>query len=102
MVIAFFATTEIATFAILEIVAIELFGNSERLDSSGGQVTSSRPVLLGGRSKMVSHQPAGNPEELFLTVRKSRTVEKSEIYEDDIPESFSTRGASEERRKSRK
>jgi hypothetical protein len=63
---------------------------------------------------MVSHQPAGNPEELFLTVRKSRTVEKvrsrsskrllletSEIYKEDIPESFSTRGAFEERRKSR-
>lgn len=31
MVIAFFATTEIATFAILEIVAIELFGKAERL-----------------------------------------------------------------------
>lgn len=34
VVIAFFATTEIATFAILEIIAIELFGNPDRLNSS--------------------------------------------------------------------
>lgn len=67
MVIAFFATTEIATFAILEIVAIELFGNSERLKKSvrgarsdfyerkmGNQyfrrTSSTLPMILTGRS----------------------------------------------------